>query len=219
MFYKNMLLKTSLIIFLLYIWSVIIYIVKYNNIINKYQFLDIDTAYNIAETGDLILFKYEIEDLIDVQIQGRSAFSHCGMVLEINNQKYVLETSEKYDDEAYCNNSGPCLSQFHNRINKYNGRVCLLKKRYPFQKVHYDRLIQNLNNYMKIKFRDKYINEVYNTCILNKKNKSDEMHCSEFISYILTDIGILNISKTICMTPFKLFYLDLYDKNMIYRIK
>lgn len=185
--------------------------------LNNIEEIDLD---NIdLQTGDLILFKWHTVDYLHELF---SSFTHVGMVVIINNEKYILETHLKGDTIHMGYKSGGVhLYNLKRRINMYQGHNYILKINDDLINEDNSYTLQNnLNNYLLIPFHDEYRDYYKSVCIPNiicnncfnyhKKG----MFCSEFIGFLLQELGILDQSFNInCLTPSS--FNNLYNNTQI----
>lgn len=170
-----------------------------NSNLKKIQFIKIK---DIAETGDLICFRW---NYVDALFRIFSNFSHVGMIIKINKKLYILEIHPNEDDKI---NGGVHLYLLENRIKGYYGNYYYTKLNTTYKKR------KNIKNHIKsnlqfykqsIHFDDnfKYIfvqNYIYNLFNL-KINKRNTMFCSEFIGNILKKTNIYVYHNLISLHP------------------
>jgi len=191
------------------------YLYYHNKIKLKYKYININKCYNIIETGDLVLYKCKIENKEDLLIQLHSYFSHCGMIIEIDNHKYILEMGKEYKDEYLNDNVN--IIEFNKRISNYKGQVYILKSNIIDISKYKKHILDNIHVYKKYKYdNDIFIN--YIKAIFNFKSDTIDMFCSEFYYHILTDIGVVPPLNNKKITPLDLYNLTIYDKNKFYKI-
>jgi hypothetical protein len=174
----------------------------------------IDNTYESAKTGDLILFRWHSVDIFHEMI---SPFTHVGMVVELNHQKYILETHSPGDTlHMGYETGGVHLYPLKQRISMYKGSNFLLKlnKNYNIS-IDENMIVQ----YYSIPFYDKYRQhyteyclpkKICNECISSKKLES--MFCSQFIGFLLQETGILDKNVNIdCLIPND--FITIQNKN------
>lgn len=170
-----------------------------------------------AETGDLILFRWHT---VDVLHELFSSFTHVGMIIEINSKKYILETHLKGDTIHMGYKSGGVhIYDLEERINMYEGDNYILKiNRDLINKSNEKILYDNLQDYLLIPFQDEYRDHYTNVCIPNMfcdgcvKSTKKGMFCSEFIGFLLRELGILNEKvNTNCLTPSSFIDMKIID--------
>jgi len=213
-------------VFAILIIMIIISMYHYSNhYISGYKTIDVDTAEDFLETGDLVLFKWNIEYLLDVKIQIKTPFSHCAMIIEIDGEKYIMEKMDLKDYEAFGNIDHQQLIKFKDRVNKYNGKVYCIKRKNKMTQKEKSKLYNKFNEYMNIQFRDNYVNHIVWNCMFKRNTNNaidlNNMYCAEYLSYLLSDIGsIINPHKKhSCMTPYDIYNFHIFDKSQYYRIK
>ncbi len=166
------------------------------------------------KTGDIVLFRTKnISKLI-------IPFTHIGMIIFIDNKPYILETHSKNDPlNTGVSTEGVNIYNFYDRINTYEGHIYLLKLKKPLNNIQKNKLITSIDKYKKIKFIKNYKNYYKKYCLINLfKNTNKGMICSEFIYYVLNDIGLIQDSFYKCKTPFdflklkKFYFFDGYIK-------
>jgi len=162
-----------------------------------------DRIYDLLKTGDLILFRSQRWTRNFVY------FTHVGMIVDLNGEKFVLELNKKYYKKDIV--PGVKLYKLLSRIANFDGKIYIA----PINRIEKSsiyKLLNNLNEYYNIKF-DKYM---FFTLLKNtfkiKNKKRTGMFCSEFIGYILQNIDILDKNYKID-TLFPESILDLKNKN------
>jgi hypothetical protein len=169
------------------------------------------------KTGDIVLFRSKNKDYLTELI---ISFTHIGMIIFIDNKPYILETHSKNDPlNIGVSTEGVNIYNFYNRINKFEGHIYLLKLKKPLNNIQENKLITNIDKYKKIKFIKNYKNYYKKYCLINLyKNTNKGMICSEFIYYILNNIGLIQDSFYKCKIPSdflklkKLYFFDGYIK-------
>lgn len=160
--------------------------------------------------GDLILFRWNSVGILHEML---SSFTHVGIV--INGE--ILETHLKGDTESV--RGGVHLYNLKDRISKYKGSNYILKAKTPLTKTQTKFILDNLEEYKKIPFHDEYEKHFKNVCIPKmickkcfKTHEKKSMFCSEFVGFILKELGILPVDYNLeCLTPQS--FLNLKDKN------
>lgn len=222
---KNIIKLIIYVLILLYVYILLRYI-YFNTIIYKCKYITTDQSKDIAETGDLILFRCNMTTVEDAIIQFNSFFSHCGIVVEYNNNKYILEIVRKGDHDNYNkNNNNVNMIEFVKRVNDYNGETYIIKYNDIVKEEHKNKLLDNIYDYFNLKY-DTNIKYNYTISILkniigikNINKYNDYMFCSEFCYKILTDIGLLNNSMcNKCLNPLDIYNLNIYNKEQFYKI-
>jgi hypothetical protein len=213
---------TYLIIFLILL--IISRVFYFYNLLKLCKEIPIDECYNYLDTGDVLLFRwYTIGNFEDFNIQINSLFSHCGIVIKLNNKLYILENTRKEDYESWKRKGNVNLVDLEPRVKEYKGKVYILKNK-KINCKQKENIIKNLNKYLSIKFNDNFstLDNYFSCMFLNKSvyKKRDEMICSEFVHEIFKDIGLISQYKySKCTTPIHVFYEDFLDKNHFYIIK
>jgi hypothetical protein len=209
---KNILYIISIII----IFILIKYIYYYITIKLKHQYINIDKCVNIINTGDLVLFICNIENKGDLLVRLNSYFSHCGMIIEIDNYKYILELTTE-ENENYLNDNVN-LVEFNKRVKNYKGEVYILK----CNNINISKYKKHILNHMHIYKKYKYDNNLYFNylkAIFNFKTNIPDMFCSEFYYHILTKLGLVHpLNNNKIITPIDIYNLKIYDKNKFYKI-
>lgn len=184
-------------IYFIIIFIILLIIYIYPKNIEKYK--EIDTSY--INDGDLILFRWNKVGILHEII---SSFTHVGIV--INN--HILETHLKGDTESY--RGGVHLYDLKDRIKNYRGSNYVLKIKTPLTNIQTKYILNNLEEYKKIPFYDKYENHFKEVCIpkmickncFKENTEKPGMFCSEFVGFILKELGILHKDFNIqCLTP------------------
>lgn len=198
------------IIFLL----VIIYILSQHRL--TFTNITISDVSNIAKTGDILLFRWNSVDIIHNML---SFFTHIGIIVEIDNIKYVLETHLKGDTKHMGNpNGGVNIYKLENRINMYNGHNFLLRLKDNLVQPYHTQIIkQNIQTYMNIPFFENYKRyyikqclprKFCHTCFVHNSTPDNFMYCSQFVGHILKDLLVLDPNKNIdCISPYDFIFL------------
>ncbi len=207
-------------IILCYIY--LIKIINYYQILNNYKIISIENINEKVETGDIVLFRNNKLNIKNTIIQIQSLFSHCGVIIEKDNKKYILESTIKGDIDPYDINDkgGVNINELIQRINKYNGNIYIIKIKY-IDNEQKKLLLNNYNKYMNIDYDVNFM-ENYIKCNIFYKNKYNNsyMFCSEFIYNIFKDIGLVKNNKcSKCISPFDIYNLQILDKNNFYKFK
>lgn len=209
-----------------YIWFILFFILFYIILQPKIPFQDIslDNTYKIAKTGDILLFRWNNIDIFHNLV---SFFTHSGIIIEINNEKYVLETHMKDDT----NNHGVNLYKLKDRITMYNGHNFLLRLKDTLKPTPIHQ--KTLNNYLNTPFFDHYKQYYIQHCLPRKICKhcfsqpppdTPLMYCSQFVGTILKHLQLLHPTTNVnCISPYDLIFIenngDKLYQNTIYHIK
>ena len=185
----------------------------------------------IAKTGDILLFRWNSVDIIHNML---SFFTHVGIIVEIDNIKYVLETHLKGDTKHMGNpNGGVNIYKLEDRINMYNGHNFLLRlNNHLVQPYHTQIIKQNIQTYMNIPFFENYKHyyikqclprKFCHTCFTHNSTPDNVMYCSQFVGHILKDLLLLDPNKNIdCISPYDFIFLKHNNSKIfqdtIYRI-
>lgn len=169
------------------------------------------------KSGDIVLFRSKSKDYLTELIEH---FTHIGIVIFINNKPYILETHSKNDPlNIGISTEGVNIYNYYDRINTYEGNIYLLKLKKPLNNIQEKKLLTNIDKYKKIKFIKNYKQYYKKYCLINLyKNTNNGMICSEFIYYILNDIGLIKDCFYKCKTPSdflklkKFYFFDGYIK-------
>lgn len=214
---------------LIIILAILIVLIMY--IITKKIDLDkINVIKNVKDvnlqTGDLVLFRWHTVDILHDIL---SPFTHVGMVISLNNKKYILETHLKGDTKHMGHETGGVhLYELQKRIDMYEGDNFILKiKDNLINDDNFQTLYNNFSLYSKIPFHDNYTGHFKNYCLPKMAcdkcfayYKRKGMFCSEFIGFLLQELKILDKKHPIdCLTPSSFLYLDIgNDTNNINNI-
>lgn len=224
---------------LLFIILSLYYYLTYKKILHSSD-ISIDDVYNYATTGDIVYFiPHKVFPIISYV---KPILSHMGMIIVIDNKKYILEIHAKGDNEklGVNKNGGINFYPLKWRIQKYNrGDIYLSKLNYskiPSQE-NIEKFIANIEHYQnKISYNENYKLYTVKNCILHRlcKNcftleKTTSMFCTEFIGFCLKELGIIkdyeelnnkyNVYK--CILPDEFMFLKQendYLYNKFYRI-
>lgn len=191
--------------------------IYYSFIIYKYKYINVNNCLNIIDTGDLILFKCDIKTNEDKVIQLNSYFSHCGMIIVINNKKYILEMVRQGDhDNLNEFKSNVNLIDFKKRVTNYKGNVYLVKCSNVNLIEFKNNIIENIHKYMDYKYdMNIIINYIKSKFNLNNNTNDKHMFCSEFHYHVLSESGLVEpIKNKKIMTPLDIFNLSIYIRNI-----
>lgn len=216
----------SLLKFFIYICFILLIILLVKNIYYsfircKYKYININNCLNIIDTGDLVLFRCNIKNNEDKLIQLNSYFSHCGMVVVINGKKYILEMIRQGNhDNLNKYSSNVNLFDFKKRVQKYQGKVYLVKCITEKSINYKNKIIENINKYIDYKYDIDFItNHIKSKFNLNNNTNNTHMFCSEFHYHILSESGLVKpIKNKKIMTPLDIFNLSIYDNEHFYKI-
>lgn len=199
----------------------------------KLNFKNINESdvYSNARTGDLLLFRWHSVDLIHNFI---SFFTHVGIVVELDNKKYILETHREGDTvNMGVYDGGVKLYDLKERIRMYEGHNFLLPLKEKYRNKNHQEIIKNnLKNYIKLPFFDNYKEYYMRQCLPRMLCKScfsepppdtQLNYCSQFVGIVLRDLGILNKGTNVnCISPYDFIFIknngDKLYEDVIYRI-
>ena len=215
-------------------WIFLIFLFLYIFSQPKLNFKNTTTSeiYELAKTGDILLFRWNTVDLVHNFI---SFFTHVGIVVEIEDQKYILETHLKGDTKHMGNlHGGVHLYDFKDRINMYNGHNFLLPLKERFRNPNHSQIIKdNLDKYFNLPFFDNYKKyymhqclprKICKTCFSNSSPDTKYIYCSQFAGMVLKDLGLISKDMNInCISPYDFIFMKNKDENIfqdvIYRIR
>lgn len=191
-----------------YILSVIIIIFIYYYILDSCPQIYLNTLtknYNDIktelDTGDLILLSSDDDVSKIIKKGSNSVFSHCGIVIRINNELLILECdiTKQYDyltGKQY--NEGVHLLNLDQKIDYYYGKYGAYRKLKHNNKnpdIKLETLLDIIKSTLDIKFNYNlliwfmiYIRMPY----LNLINTHHKMICSQYIVYIYQQLNILS---------------------------
>lgn len=211
---------------------VIVFINMYiENEMNEYDKNAIDTGklYKICKTGDLIYFRWPTPD---IGFRLFSKFSHIGMVYKKSDDEvYILETHPEGDgSELGVDDGGVHIYNLKDRLNKYYGYCYLAKLNTPNKSASdiTRHINENLDKYKMIPFDEGFRYTFIKSCFTKLDYPVEittPMCCSQFIGFILKDLGVLhdhynifNFSPT-SFVDLKYNNKLLYDDNILKIIK
>ena len=176
-----------------YIISCIISIYFYSKIKKVKSYLYKKAHYSkIADKvkqGDLIFFSNYRYDFI-TRFFGHPVFSHLGIVIEIDNQKYAYELLQQEKNiTPNIIHKNICIIPLKKRIATYHGNVFIapLKQQLsPYQIEIFNKYIQKA----KYTYTPRWKSTVN---ILTNRSFKNERFCSEFTAELLYYIGVTNI--------------------------
>lgn len=126
---------------------------------------------DLLQNGDLLLFEpylgVEIKDLFSSYING-SKYGHCGFVIKQNGIYYCVSSLSKNEKNAFC----ITIEKLSKVFKSYQGQIWFRRLNY------FDSFVSKFEDVVKT---------------LKYKNISDvSEYSSSFVSYIYSNIGILN---------------------------
>ena len=213
-----------MIIYIILIIIILLYIYNYTHKKELYNMKEcnIDKIYDNIKTGDIILFRRDKLDIFSSMI---SLFTHVGIIVVFNNKKYILETHNKNDTKYMGYETiGVNLYDIKERIMNYKGN-CYIVPINNISSLQQNLLINNIAKYKNIKFDNNFKQHIMTYCILKKicntcinKTTKKNMFCSEFITFILIDLGIIsnNIEKS-CITPNNILNLTDINNKLLFK--
>lgn len=218
----NISIDINILMISIFITSVVYFIdrVYIDNEMNGYDKINYTKLEKIANTGDIICFRW---NCVDVGFRLFSKYSHVGMIVKIpNNNKnhlYILETHPDENPGSNIHKSGVHLYKLKKRLEYYDGDLYYsqLNVNNMEKSKLTNHIINNLKKYKKnIPFDDNFrnifvLNWFYNLLDLElPKRKS--MFCSEFIGSILYKTNIYKHNKNLAtLNPGT--FLDLQKNN------
>lgn len=159
----------------------------------KFKYIDIDNLYNYINTGDLIFFssnQYNIKS----RILFNNKFSHIGFVININNNKYIIDMlNNDYVFTSKSPYSNINIFDLKYRIEQYAGYCYYAKYNKIFTEQQYAKLLNILKYRNNITYTTSLIKNL-SKLIFNNKYK-DNMVCIEYVAYLLTNLDIYNCNN------------------------
>ena len=156
---------------------------------------------NIANTGDLIIFRWNV---IDIGFRLFSKYSHVGMIVKHKGKLYLLETHPKETLEDGIDDSGIHLYCLKKRLEEYNGTYYFtqLKKSNNTKETIRGHILKNLKKYKKTipfdtNFRNIFVLNFFCNLLGIKLPKRKAMFCSEFIATVLQECDIYKHHKNL----------------------
>lgn len=156
---------------------------------------------NIANTGDLVIFRWNI---IDVGFRLFSKYSHVGMIVKHKDKLYLLETHPKENLQSDIDDSGVHLYCLKKRLEEYNGTYYFTQLQVSTKTRENIRghVLQNLKRYKKdipfdTNFRNIFVLNFFCNLLGIKLPKRKAMFCSEFIATVLDECNIYKHSKNL----------------------
>lgn len=198
--------------------------------IKKVKYLDI---IDNLETGDILLYRWHY---IDFGFRLFSKYSHVSMVLkhpidnslfsfEIHPKEYINTCTQEDRDKKpkILREEGVNIFPLLKRLEEYNGEIYILKMNSKKNKKELStKIISRLNMYKNINFDNNFKNIFVFNKFLNSIGMpcypKNNMFCSEFIGYILNDLGILNNEQKLKqignLSPGFCLDLEQYDNHV-----
>ena len=211
------------IILLFFLLQIISSILINKSIVNNTISMCINKIYDLAETGDIIYFRWHTMD-IDHEII--SPFTHIGMIIVIGNIKYIIETHLAGDTSNIgVLTGGVNLYPLKLRINNYEGYTFLSKLNQINRPtdINVQDFITKIKDYKQnIPFQNDYKGYFINNCLAKRvlsiePEKTQEMFCSEFIGFCLNELNITNNDFNFkCLVPIDFRYIKL-NNQLLYR--
>jgi hypothetical protein len=209
------------ILFILILVFICLLIVKIINIYNlkKLNTISTENLYNKCKTGDIIYFRWNTVKMLN---ELYSKYTHIGMIVELNDEKYVFETHLKGDAiDMGVETGGVHLHKLIDRINNYNGNMYYSELKYNIDDDILNKFINNIETYKKIEFQDSYENHILNNCLLKRLYQkcinvnTQKKFCSEFVMFCLYELEILKNDCSYCVFPDDFKNLKV-DDNLIF---
>jgi len=206
-------LKIFLLLYIIYFLYVSI--VKIINIkkLKELNTISINELYNKCKTGDLICSR---DSSVSMFQELYCKFTHIGIIVEINNEKYILEGNPKglHISKNY-ETIGTHLFKLMDRINSYTGSMYFYSLKYNIDKDVLNNFVDNIENFQQIEFEDNYyrllyscaMNRVFQKCSIN----SDKKLCSELVMFCLKQLHVLS-DECNCIFPSDFENLKVNDK-------
>ena len=181
-------------ILVLSVWIVtILYLIDrlfIDNEMNNTKTMTYQTLEKVANTGDLIIFRW---NTVDVGFRLFSKYSHVGMIVRKNNKLYLLETHPKEYLESDIDDSGIHLYSLKKRLKQYDGDYYYSRMNTVDDNkrdILRDHIISNLQKYKSEipfdnNFRNIFVLNFFYNLIGKKLPEKKSMFCSEFIGNIL----------------------------------
>jgi len=213
----------NIILLLFFIILFLLLIIKMYNIytLKRLNTINVNKLYNECKTGDVIYFRW---GTVNVLHELFCKYTHMGMVLEIDDDKYIIENHPKgFAKEIDIDNEGVQIYKLIDRIKIYDGNMYYSKLMTKIDPDKLNMFYNNIEKYKNIKFTELFGKYILNECVLNKiyKNEckySDENYklCSEFVLFCLYELDIV---KHNCNCVFPSDFIDLTkDDKKIFSI-
>ena len=213
--------------FLLILIIAFIFILLLNKTYNIYKIkklnvINLDELYNNCKTGDLLYFRWN-----NVKLQNDifSMFTHIGMILEINNDKFIIETHLEGDaKELGVTTGGVHLHKLSDRIKYYDGTIYHSPLKQDIDKDKLILFIKNIDKYKNIQFTNDYINYITKNCLIQKffnnciENNNKKMFCSEFTLFCFYELGLIE-KNCKCFYPSDFIHLKYKNEYLFGEIK
>lgn len=145
------------------------------------------------DTGDLLLFHGEhfwFSSLIEYATH--SEFSHCGIVINIGDKKYMLESGLEYKNGNRV--LGVQLTNIDLLLATYTGIIYSKKLENYVNPIIEDEILEIFS---KIKgdpydYNPLHLLEVYFKIDEGNQQRTTEFFCSALVAYIYTELGLLS---------------------------
>jgi hypothetical protein len=189
--------------------------------------IHINEICNLAETGDIIYFRWTDVDIMHEIV---SPFTHIGLVIinPYTKHKYIIETHLKGDGkELGVLDGGIQQYNLNDRLQTYEGHTYLSKLKNVY-KPNLDQVLKLISNFKAFKkdipFYGDYSNYFKMNCIKYKLcndcftiEEKAGLFCSEFVGFCLKELQIVNNDFNYkCMTPGDFMYISDANKNLLY---
>lgn len=222
-------LHISILYIILFVISIFLNI---NEILYKSLEKTVDEIYEMAETGDLVYFRWHE---VDFKHEIISPFTHIGMIIELDNIKYIIETHLKGDTENIgVYTGGVHIYPLKLRLSKYEGYNFLTKLSTNAKPTNTDIMyfLENIDKYKEIPFKNEYEDfylqkclkhNVCNDCFEKSEPEQESLMCSSFIGFCLKELKIVprDFNYT-CLTPNDFKFIKKNNKqiyNNIIKVK
>lgn len=215
----NKFIKILYIIVIIRIFYIIFTIYKNNQYIlyhcsNKiiYNKIILSNVKKNIKSGDIILFSY-LNSEFGTRIIGHRAFTHLGIVVEINNKFYIFELLLNDYIKKNQKHKNILLSELDDRITNYNGYVYLMSLKKELTDKQKIILINYINQHKNIKYSNS-IKSIIN--LLLNKDIFDVHICNKIITDLLDDLNIYDKKISTELYNYTTNVLKLIDEDIYY---
>lgn len=163
--------------------------------------LTFEKLYKYAQTGDLVIFRWNI---VDIGYRLFAKHSHVGMIVKKNDKLYLLEIHPNERKDEGLDDSGVHLYHLEKRLDEYDGEYYFTQSNITKEEREKlsKHIFKNLKKYKKevkfdTNFRDVFVFNYFCNLFGFTLPKKETMFCSEFIGYILEKTNIYHHNKNL----------------------
>ncbi len=178
-------------IIILYYISTIVRIYYNYNKCNNYEFSStrLNDIYPTLKAGDIILFK-SIITFIHSPLTMGTFFDHVGIVIEKNNQLFILELSDigtRLDYDVYSRDNYQIVAPLYERLQSHHGIVFIMPLEKELEQWQKQKMLQISD--VPIEYDTSYFKQLLRGLIPSKCFKKKKV-CIEYVGNILHELQL-----------------------------